>query len=101
MSHLRECPDPRNKSTRTVVNILLRPAMFDTLKQMYERTTGATAGLPFETFLSEILENAAAEFRSQEWRLAHGHEGIKNERKVRPGAAYVNAAADLQEQEEA
>jgi hypothetical protein len=100
MTHLRECPDPRNKSTRNVVNILLRPAMFDTLKQMYERTTGATAGLPFETFLSEILENAAAEFRSQQWRSAHPN-GIKQTTKVRPGAAYVNAAADLREQEEA
>jgi hypothetical protein len=79
MSHLRECPDPRNKSTRTVVNILLRPAMFDTLKQMYERATGATAGLPFETFLAELLENAAAEFRSQEWRTARPNVAAKIE----------------------
>jgi hypothetical protein len=100
MSHLRECPDQRNKSKRDVLHILLRPAMLETLRTMYARTTGATAGLPFETYLSELLENLAAEYRSQEWRLAHGHEGIKNERKVRPGAAYVNAAADLQEQEE-
>jgi hypothetical protein len=101
MSHLRECPDMRNKGKRNEVMILLRPAMLETLKQMYERTTGASAGLPFETFLAELLENAAAEFRSQEWRSAHGHERVKNERKVRPGAAYMNAAADLQEQEEA
>jgi hypothetical protein len=79
MSHLRECPDPRNKSARNAVNILLRPAMLDTLKQMYERTTGATAGLPFETFLAELLENAAAEFRSHEWRLAHPKVAAKIE----------------------
>jgi hypothetical protein len=61
----------RNKGKRDTVSILIRPAMLETLKQMYERTTGASAGLPFETFLAELLENAAAEFRSQEWRAAH------------------------------
>jgi hypothetical protein len=79
MSRLRECPDPRNKTKRDVVSILLRPAMFDTLKRMYERTTGASAGLAFETFLAELLENAAAEFRSQEWRTAHPNVAVKIE----------------------
>jgi hypothetical protein len=79
MTHFRECPDMRNKGKRDAVSILLRPAMLETLKQMYERTTGASAGLPFETFLAELLENAAAEFRSQEWRAAHPNVAAKIE----------------------
>jgi hypothetical protein len=71
MSHQRESPDLRNKGRRDVVNILLRPAMLDTLHQMHSNTTGVSAGLPFETFLAEILESVAAEHRSRLWRAAH------------------------------
>src|ERR1700683_4279165 len=104
MSHLRETPDERNKckSARATVSLLLRPAMHETLLQMFEESQGAggTKG-NFESFLTEHLENIAAEYRAKAWRAAHPNEGIRDRKADRPGAAYVNAAADLQEQEDA
>jgi hypothetical protein len=96
MTHLRECPDERNKGKRDVVSVPLRPIMFETLKTMHEKTTGETAGLPFETYLGQILENAAAEFRSQQWRAAHP---AKPERETeRTGMAYTAAALQIVEE---
>jgi hypothetical protein len=95
MSHLRECPDERNKGPRGVVSILLRPAMLDTLKEMHAEAQGTGT---FENFLGEHLENIAAEYRAKQWRLTHPTP-TKERKAERAGAVYANAAADLQEQE--
>jgi hypothetical protein len=59
---------------RTAVIIPLRPKMLEALREMHSKTIGVSAGLPFETFLAEILETAAAEHRSKAWRSEHPHE---------------------------
>jgi hypothetical protein len=74
--------------------------MLATLKEMYAKTAGFSASLPFESFLGEILENAAAEFRAQQWRSEHPHEEPKPERKAwRVGKMYANAASECEDEE--
>jgi hypothetical protein len=73
MSHLRECPDERNKGKRDVVSILLRPVMLETLREMYAGSQGAGT---FENFLAEHLENLAADFRLKQWRSEHSEAGL-------------------------
>jgi hypothetical protein len=101
MSSHRICPDERNKqkSLRVTVSLLLRPTMYETLRQMYEESQGAGGSTgTLENFLVEHLENLAAEHRARLWRLAHPNEGIKSERKAeRTGAVYANASSDLEQ----